>query len=161
MNKAFYTFCCCTLCIACNLFWQTSLAAKTKVRHDKYFACTRSNDINVRNGPGEEYILTKKLQTSNMPVLIMHQVEEWVNVKLIDNSNGWIYLPLLKNNKSCKSLVIAGAILHHKPNKNSKKLYAFTKNEFVKVISCKYNLCRVRLSNKTSGWIEQQYIWGY
>ena len=143
---------------------QHSMAKSQKVKHDQYFVCTRSNKTNIRNGPGEDYILTQTLTTPNMPLLVMHQIEEWVNVKLFDGSQGWVYLPILKNNGSCKSTVIKDTVLKQMPDKNSQTLYIFNDQEFIKVLKCKYGICRVRLKQnklgKISGWIEQKNVWG-
>jgi|GEM_PF-2813027 len=136
-----------------------AFAARSKIKHEKYFACTRSNNVNLRNGPGEEYIFVKNINTPNMGVLIMHQIEDWANVKLIDGTEGWVFMPLLKNNSSCKSSVARGAAMRQGPENNSAILKVFETDEFVKVLKCAHKLCRIRQS-KISGWVESAKIWG-
>jgi SH3-like domain-containing protein len=121
--------------------------------------CTRSKNINIRNGPGENYIVIKNIQISNLPLFISHQIEDWVNIKTVDGYEGWVLVSLLKNNKSCRTIIKSGSVITQMPNKDSKILQTFNKMDFVKVIKCRYGLCRVRFK-KISGWVSQSNIWG-
>ena len=141
-------------CIFCDYSF-----AKSKINHDKYFACTRSNNINLRNGPGENYILIKNINQSNLPVFVKHEIEDWVNIRLSNSTEGWVYKPLLKINKSCKTIAMENSLLHKDKEDNSDIIYTFHRSEFVKISKCKENMCKIKF-NKHTGWIEKSKLWG-
>jgi len=125
----------------------------------EYFLCTRSSQINLRNGPGKLYLVIAEFNKTNAPMLVIHEVDGWYNVKTKDGQNGWVMNSLLKSKSSCKSYILAPFTIYRLPNKSSQVLLSANVDSLAKNIKCHSKWCRVRIG-KISGWVDSSKVWG-
>ena len=123
----------------------------------KNFLMLKNNKVNVRYGPGFDYPIKYIYKKVKLPLQIIDIKENFR--KIIDHkkNNGWIHVSQLRKSKSL--IAISNKILFKKPTKYSKPLARIEKGRLLIVKKCQKNWCNIQ-TEKFSGWIEKNNIWG-
>ena len=123
------------------------------------FVSLKSDEVNVRVGPGTKYPIVVKYTVKNLPVEIIGENNNWRKTKDIEGNEGWILEALLQGdrfgiiNQSYNESV---QIYSHPKGKVVGKI---GKNNVVKVNHCLSNWCKIKYV-KHSGWINKENLWG-
>lgn len=64
------------------------------------FASTRSNQINVRVGPGTRYDIAWVYVKAGTPVEIIQEFDTWRKIRDVDGSEGWLHQNLLQGKRA-------------------------------------------------------------
>ncbi len=123
------------------------------------YVSIKSNNSNLRVGPSENYPIQLKYISSNFPLMIIDEYENWR--KVVDNKNntGWMHKRLLKGERN--------AIITSPSNQNIKIYNTADGNIIgevapgliVKLKKCKIDWCLIQ-KDKYQGWIKKNNIWG-
>ncbi len=127
------------------------------------FGTLKKNEVNVRNGPGEEYQIIRKFTKAGLPVQIVHKLDNWYLIKDFEDETGWVRVNavsfgikngmVLENNTAVCRLPVSGT---EKCN-----TIAILKQEvIVSIKACGEKWCRIIIDKSTTGWIEKNKIWG-
>lgn len=131
----------------------------TSIFNDAYatFVSLKSSEINMRVGPGKEYPIIWTFMKAGLPMFLIAEFDQWIKVKYIDNTEGWIH----KNLISKKNTVIVATdyLIMYKYASYSKPIAKIEKNVVMKVIKTEKNWIKVTI-NGMKGWVEKKYIWG-
>lgn len=122
------------------------------------FASLKSDEVNLRTGPGTRYPIDWKFQRKGMPVEIVAEYENWRKIRDWQGANGWVYQGLLTGKRS---FVIAAkaATLYRTPAPAAEVVAKLEPEVMGEIYSCSGDWCRVRVSG-ISGWLERTEIWG-
>ena len=122
------------------------------------FASLRSDEVNVRTGPGTRYPVDWMFKRKAMPVEIVAEFENWRKIRDWQGASGWVHQSLLSGKRSF--IIARKAAVVHKTPAASAEVVAKLEPEVVgEIRSCTGNWCRVRTSG-VSGWIERTEMWG-
>lgn len=122
------------------------------------FATLKSDEVNVRTGPGSRYPIDWVFKRKMMPVEIVAEFENWRKIRDWQGASGWVYQGLLTGKRSF--IVPAKAAPLYKTPTNSAEIVAKLEPEVTgEIRSCTGDWCRVRVSG-VSGWLERTEIWG-
>lgn len=123
-----------------------------------FFVSLRSNEVNLRSGPGGEYPIKAIYQIKDMPLKVLGEYDNWYKIQDKDGYEGWLNKNLTSKKRTL--IVINGTqIMYKKDNVNSNPVYRLEENVVVKLDKCTEKWCKIETNNKT-GWIEAQNIWG-
>jgi len=123
------------------------------------FVSLKSDEVNLRVGPGIKYPIVVKYTVKNLPVEIIEENNDWRKIKDIEGNEGWILEALLQGDKF--------GIINQSYNESA-KIYSHPrgniigkigKNNVVKVNSCLSDWCKIKYA-KYSGWINKENLWG-
>jgi SH3-like domain-containing protein len=64
------------------------------------FATTRSNEINVRVGPGTRYDIAWVYVKAGQPVEIVQEFDTWRKIRDVDGSEGWVHQNMLSGKRA-------------------------------------------------------------
>lgn len=64
------------------------------------FATTRSNEINVRVGPGTRYAVAWIYVKAGQPVEIVQEFDTWRKIRDVDGSEGWVHQNMLSGRRA-------------------------------------------------------------
>lgn len=64
------------------------------------FVTTRSNQINVRKGPGTKYDVAWVYVRAGTPVEIIQEYDTWRKVRDVDGTEGWLHQNLLQGKRA-------------------------------------------------------------
>jgi SH3-like domain-containing protein len=123
------------------------------------FASLKSDEVNVRTGPGTRYPVDWVFKRKMMPVEIVAEYENWRKIRDWQGASGWVYQGLLTGKRSF--IVPSRTANLYKTPSNSAEVVAKLEPEVMgEIRSCTGDWCRVRLTGGVSGWLERTEIWG-
>jgi SH3-like domain-containing protein len=122
------------------------------------FASLRSDEVNVRTGPGTRYPVDWVFKRKTMPVEIVAEYENWRKIRDWQGASGWVHHSLLTGKRSF--IIPAKVASLHKTPASSAEVVAKLEPEVMgEIRSCAGDWCRVKVS-AVSGWIERTGLWG-
>ncbi len=127
------------------------------------FLCTRSNDVNLRNGPATFFKIVTKITVPNFPLMIIEDIDDWVYVQTFDKKVGWISKNLTK--KTCPVIIrnadptLTIVQMFRNPSLEAKVVVKIENYAIVRTKKCYKQWCSLRL-NGIFGWIERKHVWG-
>ena len=123
------------------------------------YVSLKSDEINLRIGPGLNYPLVLIYKKKNLPVEIVDEYDAWRKIIDIDSNIGWIHKNLIKGDRFGIIYKIENnkVKIYNKPNGN--KIAEIGKRNIVAINVCLNNWCKIKI-DKISGWIEKKYLWG-
>jgi SH3-like domain-containing protein len=124
------------------------------------FASLRSDEVNVRTGPGTRYPVDWVFKRKGMPVEIVAEYENWRKIRDWQGASGWVHQSLLTGKRS---FIIAAkpASLHKTPAAAAEVVAKLEPEVMGEIRSCSGDWCRVRVSSGgVSGWLERTAFWG-
>ena len=126
------------------------------------FAVLRKNDVNIRNGPGEEYTVIAKFTKAGLPVQIIHKLDNWYLIRDFEDETGWVKSNMLSFGKK-NALVLEDTKICRLPVVGTEKCNVLAILKQQVIIETKYcgkKWCRVKVNYITSGWVEKNKLWG-
>jgi SH3-like domain-containing protein len=122
------------------------------------FVSLRSDDINLRVGPGETYPIEWVLQRRDMPVEIVEQFQNWRMVRVWPNTSGWVLDRMVDSERH---VIVAGAVrtLYRRPDAESEPIARAEPGVVAKLIECRGDWCQISAGGYR-GWLERGHIWG-
>lgn len=123
------------------------------------FASLKSDEVNVRTGPGSRYPIDWVFKRKGMPVEIVAEFENWRKIRDWQGAGGWVYQGLLTGKRSF--IVPSKPASLYKTPSNTAEITARLDPEVIgEIRSCTGDWCRVRVPGGVSGWLERTQIWG-
>lgn len=122
------------------------------------FASLRSDEVNVRTGPGARYPIDWMFKRKAMPVEIVAEYENWRKIRDWQGASGWVHQSLLTGKRS---FIISAktASLYKTPAASSEVVAKLEPEVMGEIRSCAGDWCRVKVAG-VSGWIERTGMWG-
>lgn len=122
------------------------------------FASLRSDQVNLRVGPGENYPIEWVLTRKDMPVEIVKEFQNWRMIQDWQGSTGWVLDRMIT---AKREIIVAGAIraLHRRPDSASPTIARAEPGVVARLLECRGAWCRVEAGNFT-GWLQRSEIWG-
>ncbi len=123
------------------------------------FASLRSDEVNVRTGPGTRYPVEWQFKRKGMPVEIVAEFENWRKIKDWQGASGWVHQSLLSGKRS---FIVASksASLHKTPAQSAEIVARLEPEVTGEIRSCAADWCRVRVPGGVSGWVARASVWG-
>lgn len=122
------------------------------------FVSLKSDQANIRTGPGKRYPITWRYQRKGMPVKIVNEYKHWRQVETPDGEKGWMHKSVLSGARMAMVMVKA-AELRDKPNPTTEIKAKLMKHVIVRLEGCRRNWCEVQYKN-IEGWLEKSSLWG-
>ena len=123
-----------------------------------YFLTLRYNEVNLRQGPSNEYPIKIFYKKKYLPVLIMDQSENYRKIIDFENNTGWIHISQLSKKKAA-IVKNNDLIMFNRPTIFSKPIAILKKGRLTKIIKCKENWCKAESEN-FKGWLKKDSLWG-
>ena len=122
------------------------------------FASLRSDEVNLRAGPGKQYPVDWVFTRRALPVEITADYGHWRKIRDIDGSEGWAHQSLLS---ARRWVIITGEIrtLLRAPEPGAAPVARAEPGVIARLLACRGVWCRVEIERYT-GWIERGQIWG-
>lgn len=122
------------------------------------FASLRSDEVNVRTGPGTRYPVDWVFKRKSMPVEIVAEYDNWRKIRDWQGASGWVHQSLLTGKRN---FLISSktADLHKTPSASAEVVAKLEPEVLGEIRSCSGDWCRVQ-TTAVSGWIERTDLWG-
>ena len=123
------------------------------------FVSLKSNNVNLRIGPSENYPIILNYNQKNLPVEIIKEHDLWRQIQDIEGNLGWILGSLLKGDRYgiIKSSSIEESKIFNFPK--GVQIGTIGKNNIIKIKKCLTLWCLIQ-HQKIEGWVKKENIWG-
>ena len=139
-------------------YFNLSIASLLYATENSFFVSLRSNEVNLRNGPGNEYPIKYIYKIKSMPIKVVGEYEGWYKIIDKDNDEGWVSknLTIKKRHIIIKN---GTQIMYKKNNLKSVPIFRLEENVVAELGKCSQNWCKIKIRDKT-GWVQSENIWG-
>ena len=122
------------------------------------FVSLRSNEVNMRVGPGSRYSINWVYKKEGTPVEIIQEFEDWREIRDVDGTKGWVNKQMLQGKRFAvvKSKL---AVLRRAPDAKARPIIRAEARVVGKLIECDVDWCKMQIDGH-KGWIEKTNIWG-
>jgi SH3-like domain-containing protein len=122
------------------------------------FVSLRSDLVNMRVGPGENYPIKWVLTRKEMPVEIIREFEHWRMIRDWQGTEGWVHQRMVWGKRA---VVVKGGIraLHRQPDPGSEVVARAEPGVFARLVECRGGWCRIEAAEIT-GWVQRGEVWG-
>ena len=128
------------------------------------FAATRSDDVNIRTGPGSRYPVEWVLKRRDMPLEIIREHDVWRRVRDWQGTEGWVQTSLLTGRRT---FVVIGepATLRRRANAESDPIARLAVGVIGRIRDCAAGSawCEVQVSTPAGnhrGFLPRSAFWG-
>lgn len=126
------------------------------------FVSLKSDNVNVRRGPGQEYDIAFTFVRAGLPVEITQEFDNWRKIRDSEGSEGWVFGSLLTGKRT--ALVApwdkTGPFPAYASADPKSPIVAYLEPKVIaEVGQCTGSWCAVFVQGY-EGWIEQDRLWG-
>ena len=124
------------------------------------FAALRTDEVNLRTGPGTRYPIEWVYKRRYLPVEIEREFDVWRLVQMPDGARGWVHQATLTGRRSF-DVVHRDATLRAEPRETAAAVAILKPGVIGSIRSCpaQSDWCRVRVGNH-GGYLRRNEIWG-
>ena len=123
------------------------------------FVSLRSNEVNLRTGPGLTHPIEWVYQRKGLPVMVIGEFDTWRQIRDHEGAEGWVHQSMIDGERS---FMIVGdqAIGHLTPQPEAKAAVRMQPGVIGRLIECdETDWCLVSVQGYR-GWVERRQIWG-
>ncbi len=127
------------------------------------FVSLKGRQVNLRNGPGDEYKIIRVYDKTKMPLAILHRVDNWYMVSDYKENIGWVRVNLANSSIKSRTVIFKTQqdLCRFPSRDNCVKIGRANKDEVGILHKCNGRFCRIKFVEKNiSGWVDQRQIWG-
>lgn len=122
------------------------------------FVSLKTNEGNVRRGPGLTHRIDWVYERRNLPLQITAEFGHWRRVQDKDGAGGWMHYSLLSGVRTV--LVEANMLpLHRTPSDDAPVNARAELGVVARLGSCTLDWCRIS-ADRQSGWVRKSALWG-
>lgn len=122
------------------------------------YVSLRSDDINVRRGPGLEYRKDWVFRRAGLPVKVVDEYEDWLRIVDSDGAGGWVYHSLLSGRRTV--LITAEmATLRDRPVETAVPVAQAEQGVVATLRECDERWCELEIDG-VRGWALRKQVWG-
>jgi SH3-like domain-containing protein len=122
------------------------------------FASFKSNEVNLRVGPGEIYPKQWVYQRAGMPVEIFEESDTWRRIRDYQGVVGWVSVNLLTSKRTA-IVIETRRTLHDAPDATAPAVALLEPGVIGKLLECNGDWCRLDVKGH-EGWLKRAEIWG-
>ena len=124
------------------------------------FVSLRSDEVNLRTGPGVRYPVDWIYTRRDLPVEVIAEFETWRKIRDWQGTEGWVHQSMLS---ARRMVVITGSQrkLRADPDEKAPALALLDANVVGRLLSCPRAraYCRMDVEN-IQGWLKRDEFWG-
>jgi SH3-like domain-containing protein len=148
--------------LAASALWPAAPAAavETSGLPLPRFVSLRSDEVNLRTGPGVRYPVDWIYARRDLPVEIIAEVEGWRKIRDWQGTEGWVHQSMLTGRRT---MVVTGATrpLRRDDRDDAPAIAMVEAGVMGRLVQCPRGktLCRVEF-NTIQGWLRRDEFWG-
>lgn len=136
-----------------------AVPAGAQDRETPYWASLRSDEVNMRVGPSEDYQISWVYRRDGLPVKVERLQEGWRLVRDPDGAQGWIVARLLSPDRTALVIGKGLAPMRDEPSGDGQLLWNAEPGVVGKLGDCEEGWCKLDVHGR-KGWISQSRLWG-
>lgn len=134
-------------------------AAETSGLPIPRFVALKSEEVNVRTGPGLRYPIQWVYRREGMPVEIVEEFEHWRKISDAEGSGGWVHKSMLSGARHAMVRGREPRVLRLAADDKAKPVLKVEPEVIARLVECEKTWCRVQVTGR-KGWLEKKHLWG-
>ena len=136
-----------------------SAPARADEAKTPYWASIRSDEVNMRVGPGEDYKILWVYHRQHLPLKVLRTKEGWRFVQDPGGAQGWVLSRLLTRERAGFVLGTGPAEMHEQASAETKPMWRLAPGVVGLVGDCANGWCQFSVGPR-QGFVEQARVWG-
>jgi SH3-like domain-containing protein len=122
------------------------------------FASLRSDEVNLRVGPGENYPIEWVYKRKDMPVEIVEEFQNWRKVQDWQGTQGWVLDRMVTGKRA---VIVDGGVrpLYRLPDPASQIVVRAEPGVIARLIEFQGAWCHIEAGGY-KGWVQRSEVWG-
>jgi len=122
------------------------------------FASLRSEEVNLRVGPGENYPIEWVFKRKDMPVEILEEFQNWRRVQDWQGDKGWVLDRMITGKRD---VIVAGTVraLFRQPDPGAPIVARAEPGVVARLIEFQGPWCHIEAGG-FKGWVQRSEVWG-
>jgi len=122
------------------------------------FASLRSDEVNLRVGPGENYPIEWVFKRKDMPVEVVEQFQNWRRVEDWQGDKGWVLDRMITGKRD---VIVDRAVraLHRQPDPAAPIVARVEPGVIARLIELQGPWCHIEAGG-FKGWVQRAEVWG-
>lgn len=122
------------------------------------FVSLKSDEVNVRVGPGKRYPIRFIYRRAHWPVEVIEEFAHWRKIKDFEGATGWVHKGLI-DGKRTVLIVDKPQNLYSRPEATSTPIIRAAPMVIASLSNCQPDWCEVEIHGQPA-WIRKADIWG-
>ena len=145
------------LMLGASAAWAGEVGSVTNLPLPRYVSL-RSDEINVRRGPGLDYRKDWIFRRAGLPVRVVDEYKGWRRIVDRDEAGGWVYHALITGRRTV--LITADRVfLRTDPAESAEATAEAEEGVIARLRACRPLWCQIEADNHR-GWVPKSAIWG-
>lgn len=134
------------------------LRARPNQATRRRFVSLRSDEVNVRVGPGVRYPIKWHFRQKLIPVEVVQEYDTWRKIRDWEGAEGWVHKAMLSNRRS---IIITGrgVTLRRRSSDEAPAVARLARGIVAKLEKCTPAWCRIEVDGY-EGWLRRKGFWG-
>lgn len=122
------------------------------------FVSLRSDEVNLRTGPGTTYPVDWVYVRRGLPVEVIAEFDVWRRIRDWQNTIGWVHQSMLDGRRTV--LIVGGdRILLQNPTDSAPPVARLAPGVIARLLECDGHWCRID-ADGYRGWLKREDFWG-
>lgn len=121
------------------------------------FESLRYSAVNGRKGPSRDHEIVWRYERQDLPVLIIKETRDWVQIRDADGDEVWVHARMLADLPHV--LIVRNTTLRHKAQAGAAGRANLQEGVVAELEECDPRWCRIR-AGKYEGWVDRSSLWG-
>lgn len=123
------------------------------------FVSLKSDEVNIRTGPGTRYPIQWVYRRKGMPVEVTEEYDAWRKVRDVEGTSGWVHKGMIDGTRNVMIKGETPQVVRLDADAKSKPLLKVEPKVIAGVVECQEDWCRILVSGR-KGWLEKKHLWG-
>jgi SH3-like domain-containing protein len=122
------------------------------------YVSLKTDEANLRSGPGVKFPIDWVMKRRNMPVEVLQEFEHWAKVRDWQGTEGWLHKSMLSGRRYA---VVTGQtrMLRQKPEREASPAAQVEAGVVAQILECTGAWCRLDAGGQR-GWLTRGEFWG-
>jgi SH3-like domain-containing protein len=122
------------------------------------FVSLRSNEVNLRTGPGLTYPIDWIYKRDGMPVEVIEEFDTWRKIRDWEGTEGWVHQSMLDGKRDF--LIVGGRrTMRLAPQEDARPAARLEPGVIGQLLECDAVWCRAEIQGYR-GWLKREWFWG-
>lgn len=146
------------LALALAASWVAATAAAEGGLPLPRFVSLRSNEVNLRTGPGIAYPVEWVYQRRRLPVEVIAEFDTWRKIRDWQGTVGWVHQSMLDGRRTAR-VMDTERLLRRSPDDDAPAVARLEPGVIGELLACGPEWCRLDVKGYR-GWLRRGEFWG-